>query len=125
MIKVFYINCEGSQIFEKSISERKLDKLIIDLLDIKLRTGYLTHWRKHKPIPFVELFGVKLFGKRFFSIQIHSIFIPTERYDINSRYQKWDTVNGWNNMSDDNIKSLTELVLARANLHKNKNRSKR
>ena len=110
-VKIFYTECEGGGIFEKRISARKLRGLITEMQSVNLFSSK-EYFEANTPcIKFI----------RTFKTGIHAIFIPVP----NNKYRRWDVVNGWNDMSDDNIETLTKAVLANANQNKTKTKTRR
>lgn len=95
-MKIFYTTYEGGPILKKTIrSGRKRHQLVLQLEGLNKRiSGPGGFGTDH----------VILFGQ-----EVHSIFIPTS----NNFYQRWDSINGWNETdleSRDTLVSLTKAV---------------
>lgn len=100
-----------------------MSQLLIDINTISIIDWKLT--TREKDIKrTVRLFGMSILGKKFFGIKVHSVFVP-KTYNLelpqSDNYRRWDSINGWNEMSDGTVKSLTREILTRkASLSKTK-----
>lgn len=120
LYKIFYTEYEGGFLIEKTINKKSMHQLLLDIENISIVDWKLT--TREKDIKrTVKFFGINIFSKKLFATKVHSIFIPEElnlEVSLSDNYRRWDSINGWNDMDDDNIESLTKAVLANANSNK-------